>query len=284
MNRRTRTLLVLLIAVGTAAVASYGVYRAIASIPVREVEVAHTFIAVAARPLPMGARVTAEDVRLVAWPSRHPVPGSFTTVEDVLGRGLVSAVLENEPFTARRLASKDSGAGLPPSIPSGMRAMSVKVNEVIGVAGFVVPGTRVDVLVTIRQQNDSMSRTVASNVQVLTAGTRYDQEKARDGEPIPSTVVTLMVSPDDAERITLAQAEGQIMLALRNPLDLEPTTTSGIRTAGLLGHALSAPVTPAPAPSRPRAAAPAPPPPAPVSKAYTVETIRAAKRTEEVIR
>jgi pilus assembly protein CpaB len=284
MNRRTRTLLVLLIAVGTAAVASYGVYRAIASIPVREVEVAHTFIAVAARPLPMGARVTAEDVRLVAWPSRHPVPGSFTVVEDVMGRGLVSAVLENEPFTASRLAPKDSGAGLPPSIPSGMRAMSVKVNEVIGVAGFVVPGTRVDVLVTIRQQNDSMSRTVASNVQVLTAGTRYDQEKARDGEPIPSTVVTLMVSPDDAERITLAQAEGQIMLALRNPLDLEPTTTSGIRTAGLLGQTLSAPVAPAPAPSRQRAAAPAPPPPAPVSKAYTVETIRAAKRTEEVIR
>jgi pilus assembly protein CpaB len=165
-----------------------------------------------------------------------------------------------------------------------MRAMSVKVNEVVGVAGFVVPGTKVDVIVTLRHQDDSLTRTVASDVQVLTAGTRYDQEKAKDGQPIPSTVVTLMVSPEDAERITLAQEQGQLMLALRNPLDTEKTPTNGVRTAGLFG-------TPTPEPAKAKAAVrhvSAAPPPAPLPaiapKPYTVEAIRAAKRTEEVIR
>jgi pilus assembly protein CpaB len=97
----------------------------------------------------------------------------------------------------------------------GMRALSVKVNEVIGVAGFVVPGTRVDVLVTIREKDESRTRVAVSNVQILTAGTRYDQENA--GRPIPATVVTLLVTPEDSERIALAQTEGQLMLSLRNP-------------------------------------------------------------------
>jgi pilus assembly protein CpaB len=159
---------------------------------------------------------------------------------------------------------------------------------VIGVAGFVVPGTRVDVVVTVRGDGgrDSMSRVVVSNVQVLTAGTKYDQEKAKEeGEPIPATVVTLLVTPEDAERIALAAAEGEIVLTLRNPLDVSPTQTSGVQMAGLLAR----PVPPKAPPPRPvrqaapaRAAAPEPPPPAP--RVYTVEAIRAAKRTEEAVR
>ena len=120
--------------------------------------------------------------------------------------------------------------------------MSVKVNDVIGVAGFVVPGSKVDVVVTIRRSNDTMTRTAASNVQVLTAGTRQDQarpeaEKEKDKKPAAnaSTVVTLMVSPEDAERIALAQSEGEIMLMLRNPLDTDPTVTAGVKTGSLLG-------------------------------------------------
>jgi len=159
--------------------------------------------------------------------------------------------------------------------------MSVKVNEVVGVAGFVVPGTKVDVLVTLRRNDESMTRTVVSNVQVLTAGTRYDQQKAKDGEPIPSTVVTLMVSPQDAEKITLAQTEGQVMLALRNPLDTQQTDTQGIRSAALLGQPAPAPVIKV-AKAAPRVVAVQAP--APVAKLYTVEAIRAAKRTEEVVR
>jgi pilus assembly protein CpaB len=282
MTRQTRTLTVLTIAVAAALIASYGVYRAIASMPVRTVEVASTYAVVASKAMPIGTRITKDTVKLVAWPSRAPLADGFATIDQVVGRGLIAPVVQNEPLTESKLAPKEAGAGLPPAIPEGMRALSVKVNEVIGVAGFVTPGTRVDVLVIIRQKDDSVSRVVVGDVQVLTAGTRYDQEKAKDGKPIPSTVITLLVSPQDAERIALAQSEGQIMLALRNPLDTEPTVTKGIRTAGLLGEPDPAATPPVRhVVSRPR---PAAPPPAPAPSIYTVEAIRAAKRTEEVVR
>jgi pilus assembly protein CpaB len=235
--------------------------------------------------------LTTDHVKLVKWPAEAPVPGAFARVEDVVDRGLISELGENEPVTAARLAPKEAGAGLPPSIPPGMRAVSVKVNEVIGVAGFVVPGTRVDVMVTLTnrqaQQQESVTRVVVSNVQVLTAGTRYDQENAKDGKPIPSTVVTLLVSPEDGERIALAQSEGQIMLTLRNPLDTSPTATSGVRTGGLLGPTAAPLVQAKPRPTRASApATPVRPEPAvaPAQKTYTVEAIRGAKRSEETVR
>jgi pilus assembly protein CpaB len=288
MNRQSRTLVVVVVALAAAGVASYGVYRAISRIPIREVEVATRSAVVAAATMPMGTRITADSVKLVAWPARTPLAGGFSSVEDVVNRGLISAVVENEPLTESKLAPKEAGAGLPPSIPAGMRAMSVKVNEVIGVAGFVVPGTHVDVMVILQNQKaDGLARVVVSNVQVLTAGTRYDQENSRkDGKPIPSTVVTLMVSPPDAEKIALAQAEGQIMLSLRNPLDTAPTDSRGARTATLFSGsatanaAVEAPRVIKPQP-QPVAVAPTPPP---APRPYMVEAIRAAKRTEEVVR
>ena len=211
MNRNSRTVIVLAIAVVMAGIASFGMYRVIASMPGRE-PVTMINAVVAADALRLGTRITRDHVKVVSWPASSPVPGSYTTIEEVLDRGVISPLAENEPLTASKLAPLEAGAGLPPSIPDGMRALSVKVNEVVGVAGFVVPGTRVDVLATIssRQQNQqSTTRVVVSNVQVLTAGTRYDQEKAKDGEAIPSTVVTLLVTPEDAERITLASTEGR---------------------------------------------------------------------------
>ncbi len=291
MNRRNRHVVVLFIAVITASIASLGVYRLMGQLPSRQAERVQSVV-VAARPLAIGTQLTAQDLKVVAWPSSSLVPGAITDVKDALNHGLLTAVMQNEPVTSNKLASLESGAGLPPAIPPGMRAMSVRVNDVIGVAGFIAPGSRVDVVVTIRRTQDSMTRTAASNVQVLTAGTRKDQEKPvvddrenRSGE----TVVTLMVSPRDAERIALAQSEGQIMLVLRNPLDNEPTVTEGVKTTSLLGATeapASAPAPTSPAPPR-RAAAPKPtlepvvaPPPPP----RTVETIRAAKRTDEVIK
>jgi pilus assembly protein CpaB len=287
MDRNTRTLIVLLVAVFAAAIASYGVYQAVVRVPIREVEVAHIFVVAAARPIPTGARVTAEDVKLVAWPEKSPVAGSFSKIEAVVNRGAVAAVLENEPLTESKLASAEAGSGLPPTIPPGMRAISVQVNEVVGVAGFVVPGTHVDVLVTLKQNDDGTTRVVVSNVQVLTAGTRYDRDRAKNGEAIPSSVVTLLLTPADAERVVLAAAEGQLMLALRNPLDAAPTASSGTRKGNLFGAAVvpSAPAV-ARAP-RPKAivevVAPPPPPPAP-PKPYIVEAIRAAKRSEETVK
>jgi pilus assembly protein CpaB len=288
MDRRTRHIVVVAIAVLTAGLASFGVYRAITNLPVREVEVASRYIVVATRELPPGVRISKDDVRLAAWPDSSPVAGSHNDIDDVVNRALLATVVENEPLLDSKLASRDAGAGLPPAIPPGMRAIGVKVNEVIGVAGFLDPGTRVDLVVTIRNENETTSRTVVSNVQVLTSGTRGEQEKARTARSSllasPSNaVVTLLVSPQDAERIALAQVEGQIMLVLRNPLDTAPTETTGIRTAALLGSTTPPPVIPA----APRVSAPKPDPTPEVVPAaprpYMVEAIRAAKRTEEEV-
>src|SRR5687768_7026063 len=179
MNRRNRHILIVAIAVCTATLASFGIYRAISRIPVREVEVANTFVVVAVRSLPPGVRLTANDVRLTAWPSGSPVSGSFSTTDAVVNRALLASVVENEPLLESKVAPLAAGAGLSPSIPAGMRAMAVKVDEVIGVAGYLDSGTRVDLVVTIRDSRESTSRTVVSNVQVLSAGTRSQQERAR---------------------------------------------------------------------------------------------------------
>jgi len=279
MNRGTRTLVVLVVAVLAAAAASYGVYTAISNIPERRVEISTRKAVVASTQLSVGQKLTSDLVKVVDWPERTPVQGGFADIAEVLDRGLISGVVENEPITESKLAAKGAGAGMPPTITPGMRAISVRVNDASSVAGFVAPGTRVDVMTIIQRANeDPFSRVVVSNVQVLTANTRYDQEDAKKGESIRSTVVTLMVSPMDAERITLAQAKGELMLTLRNPLDVQPTESTGVSTATLFGAA------PKPA-SKPtgRKAPPAPElPVVPVVEKeipYTVESIRGAKRS-----
>jgi pilus assembly protein CpaB len=284
MKKQHRTLMVMLVAVVTAALGSYGVYRAVLQMPVREVEVASMQVVVAAQPLAMGTRIHPNQLRVVAWPSRNPVPGAFSDPKQLVDRGVISPIGENEPITATKVASLEAGAGLPPVIPEGMRAISVKVNEVVGVAGFVVPGTIVDVLVTVRPtngpQDEPMTRTVVSKVQVLTAGTKYDQEKSKNGEPIATSVVTVAVLPEDAERIALASNEGKITLALRNPLDINFTDTRGIKLNALMKGTGPEPVVDHTR-NRVIAKVAAPAPPAP--PVYTVEAIRAAKRSAEVV-
>ena len=288
MDRSTRTAVVVVTAVVVAALASFGVYRAIQRMPVREVEVRSLHQVVATHDLEMGQLITKDDVKLVAWPASSPVAKGFTTIEMVLNRGLLDRVATNEPLTESKVAPLEAGAGLAPTIVEGMRALSIKVNDVIGVAGYVVPGAHVDVIVTLTDRNGgegSMTRVVVSDVEVLTAGTQIDREKARDGQPIQASVVTLLVTPPDAERISLAASEGSIMLTLRNPLDRTRTETPGVRTAALLGAPAAAPVVkpsgsrrvvvnkPAPAPSAP---------PAPTT--YSVQTFKAGKPGQEIIR
>jgi pilus assembly protein CpaB len=281
MNRRNRTLIVVGVAVLLAALASFGVYRAIQSIPVKEVPIAETYAVVATQPVPVGTLLTKEQVRLTGWPADSPVPGSFKSVDEVVGRGVVASVVQNEPITESKLASREAGAGLPPTIPQGMRAMSIRVNDVIGVAGFTGQGTHVDVIVSVTpEKSDTISRAVISNVLVLAAGTKYDIDKSQSGQAVPTTVVTLLVTPSDAERLALAANQGQIVLALRNPLDVEPVETRGVRLANLISSPDPAPVQRV-VQGRTRVVVP-PPPPAP--KPYTVEAIRGAKRTQEIIK
>jgi pilus assembly protein CpaB len=192
-------------------------------------------VAVAARDLPAGAVVGAADVRLVAWPEDALPAGYARTAAEVVGRGLVTPLRANEPVMEGKLAPRDGGGGLPILIPEGMRAVSVRVDEVIGVAGFVTPGTRVDVLATLPAAGERTAgtRLVLQNVQVLAAGQSIARET--DGKPQTAAVITLLVLPEQAEIVTLASAEGRIQLALRNTLDGAQVSTGGARTNVLLG-------------------------------------------------
>jgi pilus assembly protein CpaB len=288
MNRQTRTLIVVAVAIVAATVASYGTYRALSLTPQKPVELPTKKAVVAAKPMPLGTLITRDTIKVVDWPAQTPLQGGFSTVDEVVDRGLITSVVENEPIIENKLAPKEAGAGLSPTIKPGMRAISIRVNEVIGVAGFVVPGSRVDIVTILKNTTggDTVSRVVVGNVTVLSAGTRYDQDEARtDAKAIRSTVVTLMVDPLDADRIALAQSQGELMLTLRHPLDGEPTDDRSIRLASLLSGVADAAPRPAAPAVRRVAAAPVPPspPPPPVARAYTVETIRAAKRSEETL-
>lgn len=288
MSRSTRTLLVFTLSLVVAGIFSALVYQAGQRTPA-SADIQSVPVAVAARALPVGSKLTAGDVKLVQWPASSPIAGAITSVEAAVDRGLLANVAENEPLTAAKVAAAGAGAGLPPMIPPGMRAISVKVDDVVGVAGFIVPGAHVDAVVTITQRDQNTARVVVSNVEVLAAGTRAEQTQATDGRSASASVVTLLVTPADAERISLASSVGRITLTLRNPLDTAATETKGTQVAALLGAPEPLPVVAA-APARPAVtrvvrAAPepapaAPPPPAP----YTVETIRAAKRTAEVVK
>jgi pilus assembly protein CpaB len=286
MNRQTRTFIVVAVAIVAAAVASYGTFRALSRLPEKPVELPTKKAVVAAKQMPLGTLITRDAVKLVDWPAQTPLQGGFSTLDEVVDRGLIAGVVENEPISETKLAPKEAGAGLSPAIKPGMRAISIRVNEVIGVAGFVVPGSRVDIVTILKTTGEPFSRVVVSNVTVLSAGTRYDQEEARtNANAIRSTVVTLMVDPIDADRIALAQSQGELMLTLRHPLDSDPTADArGIRLAGMFAGEEVAPKPAAPTGLRRVAAPPPPPPPPPpVVKAYTVETIRAAKRSEETL-
>ena len=182
------------------------------------------------RYLPVGSVVTERDVKVVSWPGDAVPIGYIRSVKDAVGRGVITPVAENEPLLATKMSTKDAGGGLPIIIRDGMRAVSVRVDEVIGVAGFVLPGTRVDVMLTLDKSPErpqAITKTLLQNVQTLAAGQSVTRDK--EGKPQTVTVITLLVSPDDAELLALASKEGRLQLALRNTLDTLAVTTSGAR-------------------------------------------------------
>jgi pilus assembly protein CpaB len=175
-----------------------------------------------------------EDVRVIDWHSSSLPAGYYASPAEVIGRGLITAVSANEPLLAAKLADMESGGGLTIVIPEGMRALSVRVDEVIGVAGFVLPQTRVDVLLTITPGGDQepITRIILQNIQTLASGQTIQRDA--NGTPQTVSVVTLLVSPEEAERLTLGANEGRIQLALRNTLDLGAVQTPGVRTDALV--------------------------------------------------
>ena len=280
---RIRIFLVLVLALTAGGAFAFGTYRYIQQTPDRSEGIATKPVIVAAVNLDLGAELRPEDLRIVEWPVNTVPTTAFGSADQVVGRGLIQSVVENELILPSKLAPKEAGAGLPPVIPAGMRALSVRVNDVVGVAGYVLPGTRVDVVTTLNpttQQPDITSKVVLTNVLVLAAGTRIERD-AEGGKPLAVSVVTLLVDPIEAERLALASTEGKIQLALRNPLDKSAPMTPGIKPAALMGSAVSSP---APRPRisvpRPAQAATAVAPPA----LPTVEIIRGDKRAQEVVR
>jgi len=284
---RIRVFIVLVLAVTAGGGLALGTYNymqkaqhtTMVAMPTRQVVVSKA-------NLDVGADLTREDLKAIDWPAGSVPVGAFSKVEEVAGRGLIAPVVENEPILPMKLASKEAGSGLPPAIPEGLRAVSVRVNEVIGVSGYVLPGTRVDVVATVSPDDkkvNTTSKVILTNVQVLAAGTKIEKDAER-GKPVSVNVVTLLVNPEESERLTLAANEGKIQLALRNPLDKGATETPGVKPAALLGTAKPATM----AANRVRLAAPRNPVPVVISpgdpEPVTVEVIRGDKRAREVVR
>lgn len=286
---RNRIFAVLAIAVLAGGGLAYGTYNAINTQPVKSVAAPTQPVVVSAGDLPLGTELKKDDLTIANFPQGQVPEGTFASKDDIIGRGLIVSTVKNEPILAAKLASKEAGSGLPPVITQGMRAVSVRVNEVIGVAGYVLPGSRVDVVATASptsQPQDATSKVILSNVQVLTAGTRLEQD-AEKGKPMQVTVVTLLVYPEQSERLALASTEGKIQLALRNPLDTGAPETPGMKQAVLLGLSTPAPVRAAARPSARRAAEIGPVSQATVPVAAplpTIEIIRGDKRTAEIIK
>ncbi len=281
---RVRIVLVLALALMAGVGLAYGTYNYINRIQssAKTTSIPTSPVVVAAADLELGAELRADDLRVIQWPANAVPQGIFSNPGDLIGRGLIAPVIQNEPILPMKLAPKEAGVGLPPAIPAGMRAVSVRVNEVIGVAGYVLPGTGVDVVATAtptKNQEDTTSKVVLTNVRVLAAGTKIETTDS-SGKPIPVNVVTLLVSPEESERLTLASTEGKIQLALRNPLDQSAPPTPGVRPAVLLGSMAR----PTPRPVSTTSTKAAPPPPMPETELHSVEIIRGDKRAREVVK
>jgi pilus assembly protein CpaB len=283
---RIRVFIVLVLAVTAGGGLALGTYNYMQKAQGRTISMPTRPVVVATASLDVGADLTREDLKTIQWPADAVPVGAFSTVDEVAGRGLIAPVVQNEPILPMKLASKEAGSGLPPAIPEGLRAVSVRVNEVIGVSGYVLPGTRVDVLATVSpndRKTDTTTKVILTNVQVLAAGTKIERDTER-GKPVAVNVVTLLVNPEESERLTLAASEGKIQLALRNPLDKGVTETPGVKPAALFGNDKQVRM----AQARTRMSAPRNPVPVVIApgepEPLTVEIIRGDKRAREVVR
>jgi pilus assembly protein CpaB len=294
MNRRL--LLILIFALIGGASASYLVFRMVEGgstgtpLPMAQV-------VMATRDLQIGTLLGDTDLRMGPWAGTLP-KGALTKLNAALDRGAIASMYEGEPIIADRLAAAGSGGGLAAIIPAGMRASAVRVDEVVGLAGFVTAGMRVDVLMSGVPPGGSASEgsrinTLLQNIQVLSAGENI--QKDSEGKPHPVQVVNLLVTPEQAEKLTLASSQTRIQLVLRNPLDTQTANPPGARMSELFGMQVAHPP-PAPGPAlggKPRTArgepgAGSPPakptPPRPLDiiapKIRTIEVFNGAAKTE----
>lgn len=280
MNQRVSGILIIALLVSAAA--TFLVYRMATGRAMQNIPQAITVVR-AARTLEIGTLLRDEDVSTGPWIGPLPA-GMATKKESVVNRGVAAAIYQGEPVMESRLAPVGAGAGLAATIPPGMRAVAVRVNDIVGVAGFVVPGMRVDVLISgtspgAPSSNGPQVKTILQNIEVLSAGQNY--QKDAEGKPVVVPVVNLLVTPEQAETLSLASNETRIQLVLRNPLDTESAKTTGASVAGLFGGPKPPPVAAAAAPVRRPVPVPVPVKPvvAPLPP-LEIEVFNGAQRTE----
>jgi len=262
------------LALGT--IVSYSVYRTLQSKTGGDAAPG-VEVVVAANDIAVGAKVGESDVKTVRYTAADLPANAFHLKTSVVGRGAILPIAKGEFFLPNKLAGENAGSGMPSLIPPGMRAISVRVNEVIGVAGFVVPGTRVDVLLTGNPSGapEQQTTTVLENVAVIATGQKLERNTV--GEPLVTPVITLLVSPDDAQKLTLATTQGKIQLALRNPLDTKQQELASVNT-GSLYKGVPTPVHVA-APTRPKSIKRTTPVPVTaMPSGYSVEVIKGTKK------
>jgi len=287
---------VLIFAFVVAAGASLLLYRLLA----RRVETrpgpAPLAVVLSARNLDPGTLIKDQDLKAGPWTGALPA-GALLKKEEIVGRGVVATIVGGELVLESRLAPRGAGAGLASMIPSGMRAVAIRVNEVVGVGGFVVPGMHVDILISGTPPNNdgrlgNLTKTMLQNIEVLSAG--QDTRRDAEGKPILVPVVNLLVTPEQAEKLSLAASQTTIQLVLRNPLDTRTTETPGAAVAQLFGNRWAPPVaaeaTPAPRPATAPVRPPAVPhPAAPIAPAaarvreappFVLETLHGNRRAE----
>ena len=276
MNKRVQ--LILLSAFVIAALCSYVVYRVVGT----RIAATHrqtTRVVIAAKDVKLGSVLQDSDLGTVEL-SGPPPKGAILNRQDAVGRGVISDIYEGEPVLESRLAAVGAGGGLAATIRQGMRACAIKVDEVVGVAGFVTPGMHVDVLISGNPPSASANasaegpkvRTLLQNIEVLSAGT--DIQRDTDGKPQQVQVVNLLVTPEQAESLSLANNQTKIQLVLRNPLDTAIAEPPGTAVASLFKDKSTPP---APV-SRPRTAVPKA---APAQKVFLVQVFNGSKRSDQ---
>lgn len=289
---RRRLVLVLGLAAALGTLTGYFVYQAVKTAgdqrtPTEAILVAEVNIAT-------GEVLTSKHVKLAAWPTTAVPVGAFRAVNDVEGRVARASSVIGEPILDAKLAPAGQAGLMPVLVPAGKRAVTIKVDEAVQKSGFVVPNSRVDVLVTMARKvgEAKETRIVLQDVLVLASDQSVEM---KDNKPVTMTTVTMAVTPEETERLALAQIEGKVTLALRNLSDTKVVSTGGVTTAQLLGSAAPAP--PSPAAAKPvaklrsggagakpgaRTARPAGPAAAPVQAAAPAPTVRAPVETVSV--
>jgi len=237
-------------------------------------------ILIASRDLQIGTIIGQHDFTSGKWYGEPPQQAARKK-EEIAGHGVIATIYQGEPIWLSRVAAAGAGAGLAATIPTGKRAVALKVNEIIGLAGFVLPGMHVDVIAAAAApagaggSNDVVSRTILQNIEVLSVGQTLEHSK--DGKPVEAQVVNLLVTPDQAEVLSLANSETKVQLVLRNPLDEGEKPTRGISLRDLLE-----PTALVAAPPRTSAVRPtAPIVPRHAASVIVVEVYQGAKKTQE---